>query len=159
MAALCPPRDSSRASDNCLVNAMKAATKAHSKASAAAGDKRSRHDIPLWPQSFYLAPTTHVVCYDPERYHSRIVSVLSELTGCASVEAAEVRMNDRGVHAEAVAGAVTGAVTRDVTGMGGVCAEVDRLYPRDALVWRGLCGGCAGRECGGSGRKMGDRFP
>jgi len=159
MAALCPIRDSPRASDDCLVSAIKAATKAHSKACAAAGEKRPRHDNPLWPQSFYLAPTTHVVCYDPELYHSRVVSVLSELTGCASVVAAEVRVNDRGVYAEAVAGAVTWAVTRAVTSMGGVCAEVERLYPRDALVWRGLCGGCAGRECGGSGREMGDRFP
>jgi hypothetical protein len=69
--------------DNCLVHEMMLAESDHRKRHPVLeGVKKTHAQIPLWPQAFFLAPSTHVVCYDSSHFEERIVSVFNEVLSC-----------------------------------------------------------------------------
>ena len=89
---------------------------------------------------------------------------MGDLPGCLSeAGSAVVRVNDRGVHAEATVTRATRASDSQSSHgpaleVDGFCAIVAWLYPRDVRAWEEVCGNCVSNkgndECAHSGRQM-----
>ncbi len=130
--------------DNCLVREMAAAEAVRRKST------HERTQIPLFPQSFMVAPSTHIVCYSKDHFQSQFVDELFQLTDCrrdalngssARIETQDIRRNDHphGSDDPAAGAAVGNASSSSLSEGDEVCAAVRRLYPRDVELWERHC--------------------